>query len=89
MPEPKGGGKKKLARPVVLPTLSDTEDPTPAPAAAFVPAPASAPAPVLADEVEGDPLVSNSPTRLEGTHTRVCISISCQETEETTLTTDT
>ncbi len=83
MPKPNGGWKKKLSRQVVLPTLSDTEDP--APSTASAPAPASVPA----DEVPGEPLVSSSPTRLEGTHTGVCISTSCQETEETTSTTDT
>ncbi len=65
----KGGWKKKLARPVVLQTLSDTEDPDPSP----VPASASARARAPADEVPGKPLVSSSPTRLEGTHTGVCI----------------
>ncbi len=62
MPKPKGGRKKKLARPVVLQILSDTEDLAPSPA----PAPASAPAPAPADEVPSKPVVSSSPTGLEG-----------------------
>ncbi len=59
MPKPKGL-KKKLSRPVVLPNLSDTEDPAPSPALA------SAPATAPADEVPGEPLVRSSPTGLEG-----------------------
>ncbi len=34
----KGGRKKKVARPVVLSTLSDTDDPAPSPAPATAPA---------------------------------------------------
>ncbi len=52
--------KKKVARPVILPNLSDTEDPAP------TSAPATAPAPAPAEEVPGEPLVSSSPTGLEG-----------------------
>ncbi len=72
---PRGGRKKKVARPVVLATLSDTEDPAP------VPAPAPAP---------DDEVISSSPMGLVGTHIGVFfISTSCQEREETTSTTDT
>ncbi len=42
MPKAKSGWKKKVARPVVLSTLSDTDDPAPSPATAT--APATAPA---------------------------------------------
>ncbi len=54
---PRGGRKKKVTRPVILATLSDTEHPAPVPA----PSPANAPAPPPADEV-----ISSSPTGLEG-----------------------
>ncbi len=50
------GRKKKLARPVVQQTLSDTVDHAPSPAPATAPAPAK--------EVPGKP--SSSPTELEG-----------------------
>ncbi len=60
MLKPKVGWKKKLARSVVLQTLSDTEDPAPSPAPTYVPAPAPA------DEVPGKPFVSSSPMGLEG-----------------------
>ncbi len=51
MPKPKRR-RKKLARPVVLPNLSDTEDPAPSPV------PPSAPAAAPAGEVPGEPLVN-------------------------------
>ncbi len=59
MPKAKGGRKKKVFRPVVLPSLSDAESEDPAPAS--VPAPVPAP-----DEVQDEPLVSSSPMELEG-----------------------
>ncbi len=55
MPKAKGGRKKKIARPVVLSTLSDTDDPAPSPV------PAASPAPAPAGEV-----ISSSPKGLEG-----------------------
>ncbi len=67
MPKAKGGRKKKVTRPVVLPTLSDTDDPAPSPVPAPSPAPATAiatataPAPAPAGEV-----ISSSSTGLEG-----------------------
>ncbi len=50
MPKAKGGWKKKVTRPVVLSTLSDTNEPAPSPVPDPAPAPATAtdpaPAPV-------------------------------------------
>ncbi len=57
MPKAKGGRKKKVARPVVLSALSDTDDPAPSPAPATAPSPATAPA---------DEVISSTPTGLEG-----------------------
>ncbi len=55
MPKAKGGRKKKVARPVVLSTFSDTGDPAPSPARAT--APATAPA---------DEVISSTHTGLDG-----------------------
>ncbi len=65
MSKAKGGRKKKVTRPVVLSTLSDTGDPAHSPVLAPSPAPATAtaPAPAPAGEV-----ISSSPTGLEGPH---------------------
>ncbi len=60
------GQKKKVARPVVLQNLSDTEDPAPSPAPTSAPVTAPATAPAPDKEVPGEPLVSSSPTELEG-----------------------
>ncbi len=53
MAKAKGGPKKKVARPVVLSTLSDTDDPAPSPA------PATAPA---------DEVISSTPTGWRDSH---------------------
>ncbi len=61
MPKPKSGQKKKIAWPVIMPTLTDTENPAPFPVPALAPAPAP-----TADEGPDEPPVSSSPMALEG-----------------------
>ncbi len=63
MPKAKGGRKEKVTRPVVMSTLSDTDDRAPSPVPAPSPAPATAPAPAPAPAGE---VISSSPTGLEG-----------------------
>ncbi len=48
------GWKKKVARPVVLPNLSDIEDPAPSPAPTSAPATARATAPAPAGDLQKD-----------------------------------
>ncbi len=69
MPKAMGGQKKKVPRPVVLPTLSDTDDPAPSPVPAPVPAssPVPAPSPALAT-APADEVFSSTPTGWRDSH---------------------
>ncbi len=63
VPKANSGWKKKVPRPVVLSTLSDTDDPAPSPFPAPSPVHAPSPAPATAP---ADEVISRTPMGLEG-----------------------